>query len=41
VKKPEPATTSTSRLSESFFNSLTTANQYGSQFANRIAVRCP
>jgi len=41
AKKPEPMTTSTGRLSEAFFNSLTAASQYGSQFANRIAVRCP
>ena len=41
VKKPETASISTSRLSESFFNSLSAANQYGSQFANRITVRCP
>lgn len=41
AKKPEPAPTTTGRLSESFFNSLTAASQYGSQFANRVAVRCP
>ena len=41
AKRPEPMTTTTGRLSESFFNSLTAASQYGSQFANRLAVRCP
>ena len=41
AKKPEPAATSTGRLSESFFNSLTAASKYGSQFANRVDVRCP
>ncbi len=41
AKKPEPMTTNTGRLSESFFNSLSAASQYGSQFANRVAVRCP
>jgi ABC-type uncharacterized transport system substrate-binding protein len=41
AKKPEPPSTSMSRLSESFFNSLSAASQYGSQFANHIAVRCP
>jgi ABC-type uncharacterized transport system substrate-binding protein len=41
AKKPEPMATSTSRLSESFFNSLSAASQFGSQFANRIVVRCP
>ncbi len=41
AKKPEPAPATTGRLSESFFNSLTAASQYGSQFANRVNVRCP
>jgi ABC-type uncharacterized transport system substrate-binding protein len=41
AKQPEPMTTSTGRLSEQFFNALTAASQYGSQFANRIVVRCP
>jgi ABC-type uncharacterized transport system substrate-binding protein len=41
AKKPAPAPTTTGRLSESFFNSLSAASQYGSQFANRVAVRCP
>ncbi len=41
AKKPEPMTTTTGRLSESFFNSLTAASKYGSQFANRVDVRCP
>jgi len=38
VKRPAPATGQT--LSESFFNSLSAASEYGSQFANRIIVTC-
>lgn len=38
VKRPAPAAGQT--LSESFFNSLSAASEYGSQFANRITVTC-
>ncbi len=40
VRRPETAATGTTNLSESFFNSLNSASNYGSQFANRISVRC-
>jgi ABC-type uncharacterized transport system substrate-binding protein len=40
AKKPRPPEVSSDKLSESFFNSLTAASQYGSQFANRIVVTC-
>ena len=40
VRRPDPAATSTTNLSESFFNSLDSASNYGAQFANRISVRC-
>ena len=40
VRRPEPAATATTGLSESFFNSLSAAKDFGSQFANRITVRC-
>lgn len=39
VERPAPLTSQTP-LSESFFNSLTAASEYGSQFANRIIVTC-
>jgi ABC-type uncharacterized transport system substrate-binding protein len=40
-RKPKPpATGASSGLSESFFNSLTAASQFGSQFANRIILSC-
>lgn len=40
VKRPAPVGAQTP-LSESFFNSLTAASEFGSQFANRIIVTCP
>jgi len=40
VRRPDSAATGTTNLSESFFNSLNAASNYGSQFANRISVRC-
>jgi ABC-type uncharacterized transport system substrate-binding protein len=40
AKKPQPPGTSSTKLSESFFNSLTAASQFGSQFANRITLNC-
>lgn len=35
------ATAASQRLSEAFFNSPDGASNYGAQFANRVAVRCP
>jgi ABC-type uncharacterized transport system substrate-binding protein len=35
-----PTATAGQTLSESFFNSLNAASEYGSQFANRITVTC-
>jgi hypothetical protein len=29
------------QLSESFFNQLTAADNWGAQFANKISVKCP
>jgi ABC-type uncharacterized transport system substrate-binding protein len=40
VKRPQQSATGQSGLSEQFFNSLTAASQYGSQFANRIVLTC-
>ena len=40
VRRPENAAAGTTNLSESYFNSLSAASNYGSQFANRISVRC-
>lgn len=40
VKKPQSQATAQTNLSESFFNSLSASSQYGSQFANRIILRC-
>jgi ABC-type uncharacterized transport system substrate-binding protein len=40
VRRPDPAATATTNLSESFFNSLNAGSDYGAQFANRISVRC-
>jgi ABC-type uncharacterized transport system substrate-binding protein len=39
-KKPQAPAASSTGLSESFFNSLTAASQFGSQFANRITLTC-
>lgn len=41
LHRPDPAAGQTSAtLSESFFNALTTASEFGSQFANRVTVTC-
>jgi ABC-type uncharacterized transport system substrate-binding protein len=40
VKKPQSSGTAQTNLSESFFNSLSASSQFGSQFANRITLRC-
>jgi ABC-type uncharacterized transport system substrate-binding protein len=37
----DPTPTATTKLSESFFTTLQAGSDYGEQFANRIAVRCP
>ncbi|MCS0497424.1 DUF1007 family protein [Ancylobacter mangrovi] len=43
LHRPDPAATSSSTmtLSESFFNTLTSASNFGSQFSNRATVTCP
>jgi ABC-type uncharacterized transport system substrate-binding protein len=38
--RPQGVETASTKLSESFFDSLTAASKYGSQFANRIVLRC-
>lgn len=41
LHRPDPAATgSSTTLSEGFFNALTSASQFGSQFANRVTVKC-
>lgn len=42
LHRPDPAAGSTSAatLSEGFFNALTSASEFGSQFANRVTVTC-
>jgi ABC-type uncharacterized transport system substrate-binding protein len=40
ARKPQATAADSGKLSESFFNSLTAAKQFGSQFANRIALTC-
>lgn len=41
LHRPDPAATGgTTTLSEGFFNALTSASQFGSQFANRVTVKC-
>lgn len=41
LHRPDPAVgTSSATLSESFFNALTSASEFGSQFANRVTVTC-
>ena len=40
VRRSDPAATASTNLSESFFNSLDSASNYGAQFANHISVRC-
>jgi ABC-type uncharacterized transport system substrate-binding protein len=39
-KRPQQPATGSSGLSEQFFNSLTAASKFGSQFANRIVLTC-
>jgi ABC-type uncharacterized transport system substrate-binding protein len=38
--RPQGMETAATKLSESFFDSLTASSQFGSQFANRIVLRC-
>jgi ABC-type uncharacterized transport system substrate-binding protein len=40
AKKPQSPDVSPGKLSESFFNSLNAASQFGSQFASRIILAC-
>jgi ABC-type uncharacterized transport system substrate-binding protein len=40
AKKPQVTSADSGKLSESFFNSLTAASKFGSQFANRIVLTC-
>jgi ABC-type uncharacterized transport system substrate-binding protein len=41
VARPKPAAAEQQKLSESFFEALTSASNYGSNFANRAIVACP
>jgi ABC-type uncharacterized transport system substrate-binding protein len=38
--RPKGVETASTKLSESFFENLTAASKYGSQFASRIVLRC-
>ena len=40
LERPKGVEMDTSKLSESFFESLTASSQFGSQFASRIVLRC-
>lgn len=41
LHRPDPAATSSTTLSEGFFNALTSTSNFGSQFSNRATVSCP
>ncbi len=41
VVQPQDATLQAQRLPEAFFNSLDSSRGWGTQFANRIMVKCP
>lgn len=41
VARPKPVAADQQKLSESFFEALTSASNYGSNFANRAIVACP
>lgn len=41
VARPKPVAAEQQKLSESFFEALTSASNYGSNFANRAVVACP
>ena len=41
VVRPQDASVTTQRLSESFFNSLSASGGWGAQFANKVSVKCP
>jgi ABC-type uncharacterized transport system substrate-binding protein len=40
-KSPKDATAPTAKLGESFFNNPANADNWGAQFANKVAVKCP
>jgi ABC-type uncharacterized transport system substrate-binding protein len=41
VARPKPLDTAQQKLSETFFEALTSASSFGSNFANRAIVACP
>jgi ABC-type uncharacterized transport system substrate-binding protein len=41
VLRPNESAADGRQVGEGFFNSLTSSNNYGAQFANKIAVTCP
>jgi ABC-type uncharacterized transport system substrate-binding protein len=41
IARPKPADTQPQRLSESFFQALTAASNFGASYANRVIVACP
>jgi ABC-type uncharacterized transport system substrate-binding protein len=41
VVRPNDSTTTGRPVGEGFFDSLTSSNDYGAQFANKISVTCP
>lgn len=41
VTRPKPPDTSQQQLSEAFFQAMTSASAYATQFANRVLVACP
>jgi ABC-type uncharacterized transport system substrate-binding protein len=41
IARPEDATAQAQRLPESFFNSLDASGGWGTQFANKVSVKCP
>ena len=41
ISRPKPVDTGQRTLSESFFNALDAASNYGAQFSNRALVACP
>jgi ABC-type uncharacterized transport system substrate-binding protein len=41
ITRPQNATTQAQRLPETFFNSLDASGGWGTQFANKVSVKCP
>jgi ABC-type uncharacterized transport system substrate-binding protein len=41
ITRPEDATAKAQRLPETFFNSLDASGGWGTQFANKVSVKCP